>query len=136
MYQQYGQYAPTQTYSNCPCSMGQYMYYSHPFYQYSQSYPYYINQHNHQSYPHIYPYYYDEQMPIQNQNVSEDNAINATEVINTNNNDVAFSHQFLNEHGQVDVNKMLTTVGQLAQTVQQVSPVIKQVNDIIQSFRA
>lgn len=50
-------------------------------------------------------------------------------------NEAVFSHQFLNEQGQVDVNKMLSTVGHLAQTVQQVSPVIKQVNDIIQSFR-
>lgn len=136
MYEQYGQYAPVQTYLNYPCPMGRCMYYSQPFYQYGQTYPYHVNQYNYQSYPHIYPNYYDEQIPIQNQNISEDNALNATQVMNNVNNDVAFSHQFLNEHGQVDVNKMLTTVGQLAQTVQQVSPVIKQVNDIIQSFRA
>lgn len=43
--------------------------------------------------------------------------------------------QFLNDNGQIDVEKMLKTIGQLADTVQQVSPVIKQVNDIIKSFR-
>lgn len=44
--------------------------------------------------------------------------------------------QFLNENGQVDIQKMLQTIGQFADTVQQVSPVIKQINDIIRSFRA
>lgn len=43
--------------------------------------------------------------------------------------------QFLNEDGQVDVQKMLQTIGQFADTVQQVSPVIKQINDVIKSFR-
>lgn len=44
--------------------------------------------------------------------------------------------QFLDENGQVDIQKMLRTVGQFADTVQQVSPVIKQLNDLIRSFRA
>ena len=44
--------------------------------------------------------------------------------------------QFLNEDGQVDIQKMLQTIGQFADTVQQVSPVVKQINDIIRSFRA
>lgn len=43
--------------------------------------------------------------------------------------------QFQNENGQIDINKMLSTVGQLANTVQQVSPVFKQVGDLIKSFR-
>lgn len=43
--------------------------------------------------------------------------------------------QFLTEDGQVDIQKMLKTIGQFADTVQQVSPVIKQINDIIRSFR-
>lgn len=43
--------------------------------------------------------------------------------------------QFLDENGQVDIQKMLQTVGQLADTVQQVSPVIKQLNDLIRAFR-
>lgn len=44
--------------------------------------------------------------------------------------------QFLDENGNVDVQKMLQTVGQLADTVQQVSPVIRQLNDLVRSFRA
>lgn len=44
--------------------------------------------------------------------------------------------QFLDENGQVDIQKMLKTVGQFADTVQQVSPVIKQLNDLVRSFRA
>jgi len=43
--------------------------------------------------------------------------------------------QFLDENGQVDIQKMLQTVGQLADTVQQVSPVIRQLNDLIRTFR-
>lgn len=43
--------------------------------------------------------------------------------------------QFLTKDGQVDVQKMLKTIGQFANTVQQVSPVIKEINDIIKSFR-
>lgn len=44
--------------------------------------------------------------------------------------------QFLTEDGQVDIQKMLKTIGQFADTVQQVSPVIKQINDLIKSFRS
>lgn len=44
--------------------------------------------------------------------------------------------QFLTEDGQVDIQKMLQTIGQFADTVQQVSPVIKQINDLVRSFRA
>lgn len=44
--------------------------------------------------------------------------------------------QFLDENGQMDFQKMLSTVGQFADTVQQVSPVIKQLNDLVRSFRA
>lgn len=43
--------------------------------------------------------------------------------------------QFLTEDGQVDIQKMLKTIGQFADTVQQVSPVIKQINDLVKSFR-
>lgn len=43
--------------------------------------------------------------------------------------------QFMNDSGQVDIQKMLQTVGQFADTVQQVSPVIKQLNDLVRSFR-
>lgn len=43
--------------------------------------------------------------------------------------------QFLDEKGQVDIQKTLQTVGQFADTVQQVSPVIKQLNELVQSMR-
>lgn len=43
--------------------------------------------------------------------------------------------QFQTEDGQVDLQKMLSTVGQLANTVQQVSPVIKEIGAMISIFR-
>src|SRR5690625_1048134 len=42
---------------------------------------------------------------------------------------------FQDSNGQVDFDKMFSTVGQLANTVQQVSPVIKQVGSLIKSFK-
>lgn len=112
---------------------------------YSQRYMYAMNPHVMGRYMFQQPYYYqpynmnapfieEQQIPVEQVNtpIGGNNPVNLEE----ENNPGAFTHQFLNENGQIDVNKMLTTVGQLAQTVQQVSPVIKQVNDIIQSFRA
>ncbi|MGM8366218.1 YppG family protein [Virgibacillus sp. W0181] len=46
-----------------------------------------------------------------------------------------FTNPFQNENGQLDVNKMMATVGQFASTVQQISPVIKQVGDMVKTFR-
>src|SRR5690625_4705272 len=43
--------------------------------------------------------------------------------------------QFQDADGQVDINKMLSTVGQLANTVQQVSPMIKQFGTFVSGFR-
>ncbi|HLR67323.1 YppG family protein [Virgibacillus alimentarius] len=42
---------------------------------------------------------------------------------------------FQDENGQVDFDKMFSTVGQLANTVQQVSPLIKQFGSLIKSFK-
>lgn len=42
---------------------------------------------------------------------------------------------FQDEDGQVDFDKMLSTVGQLANTYHQVSPIVKQFGSIIKSFR-
>lgn len=42
---------------------------------------------------------------------------------------------FQDSNGQVDFDKMFSTVGQLANTVQQVSPVIKQFGSLIKSFK-
>lgn len=100
---------------------------------YHQPIPYYMN--GQQGYVNF------QNMPLPQANMTQEqppNPQNISNVVNEANtvDEADFSHQFLNEKGQVDVNKMLSTVGHLAQTVQQVSPVIKQVNDIIQSFRA
>ncbi|RDW17162.1 hypothetical protein CWR48_14670 [Oceanobacillus arenosus] len=42
---------------------------------------------------------------------------------------------FQDEKGQVDFDKMLSTVGQLASTYHQVSPIIQQFGSIIKNFR-
>ncbi|HLS20543.1 MAG TPA: YppG family protein [Bacillota bacterium] len=44
-------------------------------------------------------------------------------------------NQFQTDDGQIDINKTLATVGQLANTFQQVTPVIKQFGSIIRYFR-
>src|SRR5699024_10314840 len=53
----------------------------------------------------------------------------------TSNRPPGILSQFQDENGQVDVNKMLATVSQLANTVQQVTPMIKQFSDFIKTFR-
>ncbi len=47
----------------------------------------------------------------------------------------SFVNPFQAENGQLDFNKIMSTVSQLANTVQQVSPVIKQVGAMIKTFR-
>lgn len=42
---------------------------------------------------------------------------------------------FQNENGQMDFDKMLSTVGQIANTYHQVSPIVKQVGALIKTFR-
>lgn len=44
--------------------------------------------------------------------------------------------QFQNSEGQIDVDKMLNTVGQLANTYHQVAPIIKQFGSLIKTFRS
>lgn len=46
-----------------------------------------------------------------------------------------FKAYFQDEDGQVDFDKMLSTVGQLASTYHQVSPIIKQFGAIIKIFK-
>lgn len=72
----------------------------------------------------MYPYPYEINDEIYHEPSSE--GIASSRVI----------QQFLDENGQVDIQKMLSTVGQFADTVQQVSPVIKQLNDLVRSFRS
>lgn len=42
---------------------------------------------------------------------------------------------FYDENGQMDIQKMLTTVNQLANTVQQVSPVFQQISSLVRLIR-
>ncbi|MFD1851761.1 YppG family protein [Oceanobacillus bengalensis] len=44
--------------------------------------------------------------------------------------------QFQKDGGQLDFDKVLTTVGQLASTYHQVAPIIQQFNGFLKSFRA
>jgi len=111
-----------------------------PVYHHPQMYdePY-----NYQDYPYMNgppmdPYMYANQMnPNMYANQMDPRLFQAEaqqqEAGTTNSN---VMQQFLDENGNVDVQKMLQTVGQLADTVQQVSPVIRQLNDLVRSFRA
>ncbi|WP_161493911.1 YppG family protein [Virgibacillus necropolis] len=42
---------------------------------------------------------------------------------------------FQNKKGEVDFDKMLSTVGQVANTFQQITPMVKQVGSIMKSFK-
>lgn len=44
-------------------------------------------------------------------------------------------HYFKDNNGEVDLDKMFSTVGQLATTFQQITPVVKQVGSIMQQFK-
>jgi hypothetical protein len=46
-----------------------------------------------------------------------------------------FKSYFQDEKGQVNLDKMLSTVGQIANTYHQVSPIIQQFGSIIKNFR-
>ncbi|SDK30851.1 YppG family protein [Sediminibacillus albus] len=46
-----------------------------------------------------------------------------------------FIHYFQDKNGQVDIDKMLTTVGQMANTVQQVAPLFKGVGSFIKGIK-
>ncbi|SET79792.1 YppG-like protein [Oceanobacillus limi] len=43
--------------------------------------------------------------------------------------------QFQDENGQINIDKMLSTVGQMANTYHQVQPIIKQFGDLMKTFR-
>lgn len=105
----------------------QYPYYS--FYpQESYMMPYHQPMMNEQS--HYYPYETYMYTPYPYMNMQQQEAIAQDPSINN-----PVLQQFVDENGQMDINKMLKTVGQLADTVQQVTPVIRQLNDVIKNFR-
>lgn len=64
------------------------------------------------------PNFYPSQYPINNQDQSP-----------------GFLTQFQDENGQMNFDKVLSTVSQLANTFQQVTPVIQQVSAMIKTFR-
>ncbi|PAV30700.1 hypothetical protein CIL05_06255 [Virgibacillus profundi] len=47
----------------------------------------------------------------------------------------SFMTKYQDENGQIDLDKMLSTVGQLANTYHQVSPIVKQFGSILKNFR-
>ncbi|SFB04364.1 YppG-like protein [Lentibacillus halodurans] len=44
-------------------------------------------------------------------------------------------YYFQDHNGELDLDKMLSTAGQVANTVQQISPMVKQVGDFMKQFR-
>lgn len=121
MVYEYDMYGPYQYQSFYSYPYGPYPYldyYAPPYAGYSM--PYYSN-------AMMPPIPYDDYDVIR-----QPNAVNSP----TNQQVNSMMQQFLNEHGQVDIQKMLQTVGQLADTVQQVTPVVRQLNDLIRAFRA
>lgn len=132
----YYPFSPSHTPLTNPYPMRQCLYCYQQMWHNQLPNPYYVNGMNQQQViPNSHTSFQNQSQSMTNinENINEESNLPAN--IEEADNSGAFSYQFLNEHGQVDVNKMLSTVGQLAQTVQQVSPVIKQVNDIVQSFR-
>lgn len=44
-------------------------------------------------------------------------------------------HYFQDENGQMDFDKVMSTVGQVSNTVKQISPMVKQFSSIMKSFK-
>lgn len=75
-----------------------------------------------------YPPPYSEQYQHLNQNQFQ--------YQNQNQNSTpSFLTQFKDENGQMNFDKVISTVGQLANTFQQVTPVIQQVSAMVKTFR-
>lgn len=105
-----------------------------PTYQFQPVYDYIYEPFDYQPYMMYQPYMHHQVPPFMNmdqqpyfQEIPQQGQTSSTNSV---------MQQFLDENGNVDIQKMLSTVGQLADTVQQVTPVIRQLNDLIRSFRA
>lgn len=117
--------------------------------------PYYMSYPNQTHYPNMYEYYmpaypwgiypnyplvpysiYPPYVPVEEASVPSQAAPMQEGGVAREAIDSKVLQQFMNDNGQVDIQKMLQTVGQFADTVQQVSPVIKQLNELVRSFRA
>jgi|SRR5690625_149950 len=105
---------------------------------YYSQYPYHAGFDNQMFYyhPNMYGNYYPPPYMNGMMNPASVNYANSTQTEAEKIVSSRVMQQFLDENGQVDIQKMLQTVGQLADTVQQVSPVIRQLNDLIRTFRA
>lgn len=105
-----------------------------PTYQFQPVYDYMYEPYDYPPYM-MYPPYMYQQVPP-NMNIDQQAFYQEIPQQGQSNNTNSVMQQFLDENGNVDIQKMLSTVGQLADTVQQVTPVIRQLNDLIRSFRA
>ena|SRR5690625_873405 len=80
--------------------------------------------------PYYYPYESYMYTPYSYMNIQQNEAVPQESVFSN-----PVLQQFLDENGQMDINKMLKTVGQVADTVQQVTPMIREINEVIKNFR-
>lgn len=118
------------------------VYYNHPVPNQSYSSDYYQNEQVHQQSP--FEYYSKPSQPESwpypmfqqpNDYQLQQQGPYFQQQIQQSNPSSGFLAQFQTPEGQMDVQKMLSTVGQLANTVQQVSPVIKEIGAMIRVFR-
>ncbi|WP_404451193.1 YppG family protein [Virgibacillus necropolis] len=111
-----------------------------PF-NYNPNHPqYHKQQWNHQNIPPYkptpYQYYAKPKQPVNWHTFSQPNQ-NHNAYHNQHNQPPAksFLNHFQDKNGEVDVDKMLSTVGQVANTFKQVSPMIKQFGSIMKTFK-
>lgn len=118
-----------------------------PYYNYPpdmhKQYPYtqypnnpYTQQHGLQPQPQQTPYeqFAKPQQPLNWVPMQQGEATNVNPEQGTGSGS-GFKTFFQDQDGQVDFDKMLSTVGQLASTYHQVSPIVKQFGAIIKSFK-
>ncbi|WP_337017121.1 YppG family protein [Oceanobacillus massiliensis] len=75
------------------------------------------------------------ELPIQWANETMNNPAQATPESNTTAAGPGPAAYFQNGNGQLDFDKVISTVGQLASTYHQVSPIVKQFSSLIKTFR-
>lgn len=84
--------------------------------------------------PTPYQYYAKPQQPANWQNFAQPN-FNGFATTNQQQPSSGVLSYFQDENGQMDFDKMMSTVGQVANTVQQISPMVKQFSSIMKSFK-
>lgn len=117
--------------------------FSRPNYQqrplsYNPYHPQYHNQQwNHPippSNPTPYQYYAKPSQPANWHTFSQQPTYNGKTSFNQQQTNGLFNY-FQDKNGQMDFDKMLSTVGQVTNTVKQISPMVKQFGSIIKSFK-